>query len=142
MMYGMIAAAEHSLVTFDAPDYVKALRMCGLNPGQVDHGHIKKITDERGTMLGGIAIVVDEYGLRRPPLNQHYFGIGRRLYAGNGLLYMFDAYGTTVDYIDADGDVSPAWFAGAQDVERAIEAGDIIRPFRAVNGRIEWEWPS
>jgi len=136
MKYGRINPFEHKLDVIDAGDFSMAQRMCGLEPGRVDHGHLWR--NPGG--FGGVAIVVDEHSLRVPKATQRYFAIGRRLYAGAALLYAFDEYGNTIDYEDPAADVSPAWFGSADEVERAIEAGHVIRPFRAISGRIVWEW--
>ena len=102
----------------------------GLDPGKVDHGMISR----------SIGYVVYEYGLFVPPAEQHYFAIGKTLVAGPAVLYGVNAWGEGVDLWQSTiPDVR--WFLGANDVEAAIEAGDIIRPQTSVNGLVTWQWP-
>lgn len=102
----------------------------GLDPGKVDHGMLTR----------SIGYVVYEYGLFVPPADQHYFAIGKTLIAGSAVLYGVNAWGETVNlYRSTIPDIR--WFLGANDVEAAIDAGEIVRPETAVNGVVTWRWP-
>lgn len=135
MKYGRIDAAAHKLDIIESDLFDSAERMCGLDPGKTDHGTIGHHPD-----VGGIGIVVAEFGLFVPPLNQYYFALDARLFAGNAMLYCYDEAGDTVDFDDT-GLVTPRWFASGMEVARAITKGELIRPQLSVNGVVVWEWP-
>jgi hypothetical protein len=117
----------------DAANLNEAKIAVGLDPDQVDHGTIWH--DFR---YGGISIVVYEFGLYLPRDTDRYFAIGRSLYVGPAVLYGFDAAGETVDLVEPP---PVSFFPNADAVERAIEAGQIIRPVMAINGEVLWKWP-
>ena len=134
MKYGRIDAAAHKLDVFSAETWIEAEHHCGLESGRTDHG---VIMNDR---TGGIAIVVAEFGLYVPPLNQHYFAIGDRLFAGNALIYAFGEAGETVDFDDVER-LTIRWFESGHDVARALARGDLIKPQIVLNGMVVWEWP-
>jgi hypothetical protein len=68
------------------------------------------------------------------------FQIGRRLFAGNALLFAYEALGNTIDFEQID-NIGVTFFGGAAAVERAIAAGIIDRPTFSVNGETVWQWP-
>lgn len=130
MRYLKIDAALHKVEPIEATTFREAERMCGLEPGAVDFATLVLNSDH-----SGLSIVVYEYGLFRPPVNSHYFSIGRRLYEGDALVFAFAAGGATVDI--GKQVIAPRWFATGQEVEAAIERGEIDRPKR-YDG---WQWP-
>ena len=134
MKYGKIDAAAHKLTVIESGSWDSAKMMCGLKPLETDHGTIRHMEGE-----GGIGIVVAEYGLFEPPLNQHYFAIGANLYAGDAMLFAYDGAGETIDFDDRE--LPIRWFATAQEVERAIAMGEIARPAIRFNGATMWQWP-
>jgi hypothetical protein len=114
-----------------SPDDAK--KIAGLDPLKTDHGVVW-----RDYRVGGIAIVVYEFGLFIPRDQQRYFAIRDQLYAGAAILYGFDAAGETVDLREL-----PAvyFFGSAEEVERAIVGRQINRPILAVNNEVLWRWP-
>jgi hypothetical protein len=140
MKYAKIDVLAHTLTVIEAADPQEGQRLCGLKHNKVDHGIVYREPKE-----GGIAIVVDEYGLFVRPLDQRYFAIGRHLYAGNAMLYAFDADGDTTDFGAVEEDLVRkhlSWFADATEVARAIFAGEVDRPEMLLNGAKLWEWPN
>jgi len=134
MRYEKIDAVMHKVELLDLPTFEDAERACGLVPGHVDHGPLWRAG------MRQLAIVVDEFGLFAPPINQHFFAIGRQLYAGNALIYAYGEYGETVD-LDPAAEVIPRFFASAYDADTAIRLGELERP-RCADGRGgTWEWP-
>jgi hypothetical protein len=106
----------------------------GLKIGEVDHGTI--FVNDEGS---GIAIVVYELGLFKPPQESSYFALFENLYEGGAILYAFDEHGETIDIPDTKPPV--LFFRDGDAVERAILSGEIRRPRTAVNGETIWEWP-
>lgn len=141
MRYGRIDARAHKLDLIEADLIDTAKRLCGLEPLKTDDGVVWK---EPG--IGGVAIIVAEFGLFMPPLNQHYFAFDDRLYAGNALLYGFDDVGETIDF-DApvlgthQERATLRWFESGYDVSKAITRGELIKPQLVLNGSVVWEWP-
>lgn len=120
-------------------DIVEAEDMRELYPGlglvNVDHGVVlpPHLSDTRV----GIGIVVDENSLFVPPEKQRYFAIGKQLYGGNAVCYGFQEGGDTVDL-----ELVPAVsFMSVAGIEKAIAAGQIVRPVCAINGVVYWRWP-
>jgi hypothetical protein len=136
MRYGRIDAVAHKMQIIETDTFDEAQRLCGLKPHEIDHGLIVNVPG-----VGGLGLFVDEYGLFVPPLNQNYFALGERLYAGNALVYAFDAKGVTVDFEDSE-QLSIRWFGSGHDVQRAIQRGEIIAPQIRVNGELIWMWPA
>jgi hypothetical protein len=98
--------------------------------GKVDHGVIVK----------GLGYCVDEFGLFVPPSEQKYFGVFGVLIAGPAVFYAYDEAGETLDLRRSEfPDVR--FYLGVNDIEAAIERGEIERPFMAVNGIELWRWP-
>jgi len=113
-------------------DLDDALQSVGLNSRQIDFGCLK-----RPDMTPGISIVVYEFGLKEPPQDQHFFAIGRSLFAGNAVLFAFDDVGSTIDLEQ----MPPVlFFRDHHEVERSIEEDIIDRPEISVNGRVLWQW--
>jgi hypothetical protein len=95
---------------------------------------------DHGVICHGLGYCVYEYGLFVPPLEQSYFGLGGHLIAGPAVFYGFDETGETVDLrLSEFPDVR--FYLGINDVEAAIDRGEIERPFMAVNGVELWHWP-
>src|SRR5262245_47057805 len=134
MKYGKIDAAAHKVSIIEAEHWDDAKRMCGLVPLQTDIGTIHH---EFG--VGGCAIVVAEFGLFVPPDQQHYFAIGVRIFAGNAMLYSYDAEGVTIDFDYPD--LKITWFNSGRDVENAILTGKVVRPRISRADVTLWEWP-
>jgi hypothetical protein len=141
--YLKIDAAAHRVELIEAATFREAERMCGLDPGAVDHA----------------TLVVDGDRLFRAPVNARspryriaglcvvtfsagaavgYFAFGRRLFEGNAIMFAFAPGGATIDIPTDTSQLTPRWFATAQEVEAAIEAGEIDRPQRT---DLRWQWP-
>ena len=130
MQYVLINPILRATLGRSYADLTAAIAAAGLDPDHVDHGMMSR----------SIGYVVYEFGLFVPPAEQHYFAIGKQLVAGPAVLYGVNAWGEGVDLWQSTiPDVR--WFLGANDVEAAIEAGDIIRPETAINGVVTWRWP-
>ena len=98
--------------------------------GHVDHGVIVK----------GLGYVVDEFGMFTPVSQQKYFGLFGTMIAGPAVFYAYDEAGDTIDLRRSEfPDVR--FYLGVNDVEAAIDRGEIERPFMAVNGVELWHWP-
>lgn len=90
------------------------------------------------------SIVVHEFGLFVDSNEQSYFSLGRRLFAGNAVIFHEDETGTLVD-------VDPTFYKELQsklrfyesggDVEKAITADEIDQPSMSVGGEVIWCWP-
>jgi hypothetical protein len=130
MRYVLINPVLRTATAGDYASLQDAEVAAGLDPGAVDHGMITR----------SIGYVVYEFGLFVPPAQQHYFAMGRGLIAGAAVLYGVDAWGESVNlHRSTIPDIR--WFLGMNDVEAAIEAGEIIRPETAINGVVTWRWP-
>jgi hypothetical protein len=128
--YVLINPKLRTATTAEFDSLQDAERAAGLVPGEVDHGMLTR----------SIGYVVYEFGLFVPAAEQSYFAIGRSLIAGPAVLYGVDAWGESVNLMRSTiPDIR--WFLGANDVEAAIEAGEIIRPQMAVNDEVMWRWP-
>jgi hypothetical protein len=102
--------------------------------GNVDHGILVR------NYNFALGYVVDEFGLFKPVSEQKYFGLCGQLIAGPSVLYAFDDAGETVNLRRSEiPDVR--FYLGVNDVEAAIDRGEIERPFMAVNGVELWHWP-
>jgi len=127
MRYAVIDPQKRTLRAIDASSFDVALDVAGLADVGRDHGLVNR----------SLGIVVHEYGLYEPPDQQHYFALGSKLFAGKALLYAFDERGKTIDLTQCP---EPVFFASPAAVEEAIDAGQIERPMKALNGRIVWQW--
>lgn len=135
MKYVTIDPKTRKIETVEAESLHDAERTIGLDPGQTDHGSLGRDSG------GGIGYVVFEYGLYVPSAEQSYFGIAGRLIAGAAVLYGFDEAGESVDLMKSTiPDVR--FYLGINDVEAAIERGEIARPALTINGSAIWEWPA
>ena len=113
-------------VSFD--NIVQAIASVGL--ANVDHGVLAR----------GLGYCIYEFSLFVPPSEQHYCGLAGHLIAGPAVLYGFDQAGETVDLrLSEIPDVT--FYLGVNDVEAAIDRGEVNRPFMAVNGVELWHWP-
>jgi hypothetical protein len=132
MHYGLINAAERTAVLHDADRIQDCYSLIGLDALQLDHGVVVRRPDS-----SGIGIFVYEYGLMQDPAQTNYFSIGRGLYAGNAVIYAFDANGESVEL-----KIMPPimFYRSFKEVEQAIQRGEINRPFTAVNEAITWAW--
>jgi hypothetical protein len=129
--------AEHRtvrLVEAETPQHVYEL--VGLDALHVDHGVVAR-SNELGL---GVAIVVFEHGLFMPPAATFYFSISRQMYAGNAVLYAFDAAGQTISMPATPPPVT--FYRSHREVEAAIARGEIDRPQTTFNGAPIWAWPS
>ncbi len=126
MKFAVINPKERTFKYADWIDFAAAKREAGL--GHVDHG----------VCAHGIGIVVSEFGLYEPTDKQSYFAIGAQLYAGNAVMYAFDAHGKSIDLITYP---PPRWFSSADAVEDAIQRRTVARPEVSMNGKVLWRWP-
>lgn len=133
MLFGIINATARTVEIADHPSDDAAKAQAGLV--NVDHGVVLRATDK----AHGIAIMVYEYGLFEPPEQQSFFGLAGRLYAGNAVLYAFNAGGDTVDL-----KVYPRvmFMPSVRAVERNIQLGLIQRPIMSANDVVIWQWPA
>jgi hypothetical protein len=135
MKYGSINATSQQMTMIECDSFGEAKRACGI--GNVDFGTLVHTAN-----VGGIQIAVDEFGMFKPAGEQVYFAIGRRLFAGNALLFAINGRGETVDLSISELEYVPVrYFEDAHEVERAIAADEIDRPEMCVNGELFWQWP-
>jgi len=133
MKFVIIDPKTRTITSEDCETIIEAQAIAGL--GNVDHG-----------VLGvgprsGIGYCVDEYGMFEPPAAQQSFcGCAGHLIAGAAVLYGFDEAGETIDLMrSAVPDVH--FYLGVNDVEAAIDRGEIKRPVIAVGDAVIWQWP-
>jgi hypothetical protein len=120
----------------DADLALEAMPEAGLKPGHVDFGTVRRDVDTRR----GVGIIVYEFGLFDPPGQQSYFVIANRLTAGNAVLFAYDEIGDTVSM--AAGELPPITYVnGENEIEAAIQRGQISRPTMSINGQLFWQWP-
>jgi hypothetical protein len=100
--------------------------------GNVDHGQLAR----------GLGYCVYEYAMFEPPPDkQAYCSINGHLIPGPAVLYGYDEAGETID-LRLSEIPTIRWYLGINDVEAAIERGEIVRPYVAVNDEVLWEWPA
>ena len=99
--------------------------------GDVDHG----------IAMPGLGYCVYEYSLFVPAQEQHYFGLGGKLFAGPTIFYAFDSVTGETLRLRRSEFPEVRFYLGINDVEASIQRGEIERPFMAVNGVRLWEWP-
>ena len=109
--------------------------LAGLDTFHVDHAVVAR-SPETGI---GIAIAVHEHGLFQPPADCFYFSVGRKMYAGNAVLYAFDGAGRTIDMPAQPPPVM--FYRSHRELEAAIERGEIDRPQTLINNIVVWRWP-
>jgi len=129
MKFGIVKPRTREGYTVECETLRDAELVAELDPGAVDHG----------VVADGIGIVVYEFGLFVPPVDQSYFAIGGRLYAGNAVLYGFHEDGETADLVRLP---QISMLSDYRAVERAIAERRIVRPEMSVNGKVMWQWPS
>lgn len=123
---GIVLAAERRAEIIDG-DIDAAYAATGLKPGAVDFGTLDETR----------SIIVYEYGLYLPYRKQSFFVINRRLYVNGGVIFQTDREGETVP-LETLPDIR---FMSADEVLVAIEAGSVILPVVAIDGRVIWKWP-
>lgn len=136
MKYGIIRPALWLFDVFDL-QFDEALRLIGLERGQVDHSIVNPTSAAHPP---GIGIVVHQYGLFVDHKTQSYFAIGPKLYAGPALLYSYDERGNEIDFAEDKYLVQAflTFFKTADQIEQAIGDGAIDRP---TNSELPWAWP-
>ena len=127
MRYATIDPEKQRVRVIEAETLDAAMVSAGL--GDVGHDH--------GLVGNHIGIFVYEYGLYEPPERQHYFAIGRKLFAGKALLYRYGIRGETINLTECP---EPQFFASVAAIEAAIAAGKIDRPETSINGKVTWQW--
>lgn len=130
MKFVIVDPFETKVELIDVPDISYAYAQTGLDTPSafgVDHGMVTH----------HIAIVVDGASLLLPPHTQRYFQIGYSLYAGRAVIYGVDGAGETIDMPEKP---SVCFFASPDEVERAINKGQVHRPRTCVNDVCLWEW--
>jgi hypothetical protein len=128
MKYVLIDPSTTRVEMVDLPAQCEAYAQVGLDVTNVDHTTVHR----------GVAIVVNGTGLLEPSTNQRYFQLGRQLYAGGAVLYGYDP--PSGETIDMPWVPEVLFFKNAQEVERAIAAGQVDRPQTLFNGQLIWEW--
>ena len=95
---------------------------------------------DHGVLVHGLGYCVYEFGLFVPIEEQKYFSVGNILFAGPAVFYRYDDYGETLS-LRASEFPDVRFYLGVNDIEAAIDRGEIDRPFMAVNGVELWHWP-
>lgn len=128
MRFGLVNATQGTVQTSEFDNLREAAWSLGLDMSAVDFGSLSR----------QIHLVVYEFGLRADPRTQCFFSVAGQLYAGNAAIFQVDDRGDTVDLSEP---LPPIRFLPTvEDVERAISAGEIMRPQIAVNGEVVWQW--
>lgn len=132
MRFVLIDPKEKQISYIEAPD-VRSAAIDHADLGGVDHG----------SLGARIFIVVDEFGLLKPPAEQAFFSLGGQLYANKAIVYATDEAGETVDFpldkLPRLREVAAFWESVA-DIEAAIADGLLQRPQTSINGEVVWEW--
>lgn len=129
MKFGYINPKDRTATIIEHHSLQDAMKIANLEGGSVDFG----------TVVRGLGVVVYEFGLFVPAQDQHYFGLGGRLWAGNAVLYAYDEGGETIDLPKIDHPI--VWYNDVADVELSIINGGVVRPGMFVNGKMIWRWP-
>lgn len=141
MRYIAIDAAKgtvdflHIKVLDSDDNFQKALNKVGLKSHEVDFGGVP------GTRR--LNLVVYEYGLLEKPDSQHFFSLRDQLYAGSVLIHRFSDNGITIDCTEEDLQYlrnEVRFYADADAVEQAIQAGEVQRPNITIDGVPFWIW--
>lgn len=125
-----------------AQKMVRLEEFTDLNPDAFNAAGLTKGVDF-GAIAPNHSIVVYEFGLFVKPEDQHFFAIGRSLYAGNAVIFC------EVDGKPADVDpefynhllATIRFFNSSKEVEDAIEAEEIIQPSLSIGDETVWVWP-
>jgi hypothetical protein len=125
---------QKTVEVVQAEDLRDVYQSVGLDRLGVDHGVIARLPNDEL-----IAIVVGEHGMFKDPAEASYFSIGPMLYEGGAVIYAADATGDTVSIKHKP---PVCFYRDAAEVEKAIVAGEVVRPEMAVNGQVTWSWPS
>ena len=132
-IFTLIEPATKTVRNVERDNIDAALRCIDLKAGEVDHAMITK----------HLGIVVEQYGMFKPPSDQAYTAIAGVLFAGNALVYGVGDMGETVDGMDAHALATACIFLPDGDhVERAISKGLVMRPCMTLNGQTIWLWPA
>jgi hypothetical protein len=118
----------------EAEDLREVYERVGLESTKVDHSTIARLPNDEL-----ICLVVDDLGMHKPVSEAKYWSIGAQLLEGGAVLYAADAMGETVS-IRAKPPVM--FYRDAAEVEKAIAAGEVMRPEMSLNGEVVWRWPS
>lgn len=128
MKYGIIKPKQRQVLVEHFETIHDAQAFAGLD--NVDHG----------VLATGLGYVVYEFAMFVPPAQQSYFGLCGRLIAGPAVLYGFNKLGDTIPLRRSEiPDVS--FYLGVNDIEAAIERGEITRPYMEINNIRLWQWP-
>jgi hypothetical protein len=117
----------------DAREPAELYAAAGLSPHEVDHGCVFRHEDG-----WSINVICYEHGMFVPVEQGRYFSIGGQLFQGGVILYAADERGETID-LHAKPPV--VFYRGRDQIELAIETGQVVRPMLAVNGEVIWQWP-
>lgn len=141
MNFLIIDPTTRTIRNFDAKDYKDALKEAELESGGIDFGTIAKQSDG-----SSYSIMVYEYGLMKPK-TKSYFSILKQLYNGTAIVFRANDEGETIDVPLslaahwATGECPDfQWLSTADEAEKAIEDGKIIRPQSSINGEVLWQW--
>lgn len=129
----LIEPAERRLSLKPFADLSAALAAVGLHTGEIDFG----------SLMPDHSIVVYEFGLFEPPAQQHYFALGKNLYAGNAVVFA-EVEGKPSDVTKECWHLLRSnlrWFDSVQEIEKAIDDEEIIQPSISVDGKVVWVWP-
>jgi len=141
----LINAQQRTVERQDFESFEQALPAVGLQPGQIDFG----------ALTPTLHLAVYEFGLFQPKKATSYFHIGRRLYAGNAVMFETDEDGVTVSSTSRildptkggaiialeDGRATRLRFLTGDQAETAMQMGEIDRPQMSVNNVLLWQWP-
>lgn len=136
LRFALVNPRERSVRLATASDLYGAMSMVGLGRERIDHGIAIPATKEGGI---GFSVVAGERPLfeNEGKVNE-LFAVGKRLYAGPGVIY---AHSATVRALDVPDAVPCRFFTSVDDVEAEIAAKTIDRPMLWEGPAVTWQWP-
>lgn len=129
--YGILNIETRTFKALEFNTYNQAMANVGLKSGSVDFGNIAE----------NLSIIVYEYGLFRGSAGK-YWTLFNRLFEGNAVIFQSDEMGETVD-LEGENFIldNIKFFNNINEVESAIDRGEVVRPKTSINGNVIWQWP-
>jgi hypothetical protein len=146
MKFAIVNPERQTVEIINSRNTDAVIHYAGLRRGEIDFGTISLNPD-----FSGLSIIVYEFGLlKHDPLTRKLiekramFSLYRKLYAGCAVIFAFDGHGETasLDMPASDLIRDVIWLATEAEVEKAISAKLVDRPWTGVNGKVHSQWPN
>src|SRR6185503_14660647 len=115
----------------------------GLRPEATEAAKLEDKGLDFGVVAHNHSIAVHEFGLFVAAPEQSFFSLGRRLFAGNAIIFHEEG-GVLVD-VDPEFykhlRTTIRFYDSSEDVEKAITADEIDQPSMSIDGEVVWCWP-